>query len=100
FLEELLSNDSPLLPENESFHFDVPSSLRPPAKPPDVGIYFEPDTGFLTTKVGVENRYMVTLVDGVLASGVVMIFEIDIAFYATPNSFDNPLDFSYPPPQP
>ncbi|GJW04884.1 hypothetical protein Tco_1563740 [Tanacetum coccineum] len=51
FLEELLSNDSPSLPENESFHFDVPSSPRPPAKPPDDGIYFEPDTGLLTTKV-------------------------------------------------
>ncbi|GKG40317.1 hypothetical protein Tco_0467094, partial [Tanacetum coccineum] len=33
FLEELLSNDSPLLPENESFHFDVLSSPRPPTKP-------------------------------------------------------------------
>ncbi|GKG13997.1 hypothetical protein Tco_0350957, partial [Tanacetum coccineum] len=32
FLKEMLSNDSPLLPENESFHFDVPSSPRPPAK--------------------------------------------------------------------
>nr|GFA50408.1 hypothetical protein [Tanacetum cinerariifolium] len=31
FLEELLSNDSRSLPENESFHFDVPSSPRPPA---------------------------------------------------------------------
>ncbi|GJT37600.1 hypothetical protein Tco_0937465, partial [Tanacetum coccineum] len=31
---------------------------------------------------GVENRYMATLVDGVLANGVVMIFEMDIAFYA------------------
>ncbi|GKF31393.1 hypothetical protein Tco_0101191, partial [Tanacetum coccineum] len=53
FLEELLSNDSPLLPihENESFHFDVPSSPRPPAKPPDDGIYIEPDTGVLTAKV-------------------------------------------------
>ncbi|GJV74034.1 hypothetical protein Tco_1494029 [Tanacetum coccineum] len=51
FLEELLSNDSPSLPENESFHFDVPSSPRPPAKPPDDGIYIEPDTGVLTTKV-------------------------------------------------
>nr|GEX86786.1 hypothetical protein [Tanacetum cinerariifolium] len=51
FLEELLSNDSPSLPKNESFHFDVPSSLRPPAKSPDDGIYFEPDTGLLTTKV-------------------------------------------------
>ncbi|GJS99949.1 hypothetical protein Tco_0821119 [Tanacetum coccineum] len=51
FLEELLSNDSPSLPENESFHFDIPSPLRPPVKPPDDGIYFEPDTGLLTTKV-------------------------------------------------
>nr|GEZ13996.1 hypothetical protein [Tanacetum cinerariifolium] len=34
-LEELLDNYSLLLPENESFHFDIPSSSRPPAKPPD-----------------------------------------------------------------
>nr|GEX48066.1 hypothetical protein [Tanacetum cinerariifolium] len=34
-LEELLSNVSLSLPENESFHFDIPSSSRPPAKPPD-----------------------------------------------------------------
>ncbi|GKA80158.1 hypothetical protein Tco_0786754 [Tanacetum coccineum] len=51
FLEELLSNDSPSLPENESFHFDVPSSPRPPAKPPDDGIYFEPYTGVFTKVV-------------------------------------------------
>ncbi|GKA79229.1 hypothetical protein Tco_0785825 [Tanacetum coccineum] len=57
FLEELLSNDSLSLPENESFHFDRyydPSSPRPPAKPPDDdGIHFdiEPDTGILTAKV-------------------------------------------------
>ncbi|GKA62687.1 hypothetical protein Tco_0762206 [Tanacetum coccineum] len=51
FLEELLSNDSPSLLENDSFHFDIPLSPRPPAKPPDDGIYFEPDTGLLTTKV-------------------------------------------------
>ncbi|GJT90388.1 hypothetical protein Tco_1079233 [Tanacetum coccineum] len=31
---------------------------------------------------GVENRYMATHVDGVFANGVVMIFEMDIAFYA------------------
>ncbi|GKF09483.1 hypothetical protein Tco_0043707, partial [Tanacetum coccineum] len=42
FLKELLSNDSPLLLENESFHFDVPSSPRPHTKQPDDGIYFEP----------------------------------------------------------
>nr|GEV64419.1 hypothetical protein [Tanacetum cinerariifolium] len=34
-LEELLSNDSLSLPKNESFHFDIPSSPRPFAKPPD-----------------------------------------------------------------
>nr|GEW07323.1 hypothetical protein [Tanacetum cinerariifolium] len=33
-LEEFLSNDSFSLPENESFHFDIPSSSRPPTKPP------------------------------------------------------------------
>ncbi|GJW64854.1 hypothetical protein Tco_0116738 [Tanacetum coccineum] len=53
FLEELFSNDSPSLPENESFYFDIPSSPRQPAKPPDDGIFFdfEPDTGVLTAKV-------------------------------------------------
>ncbi|GKF25193.1 hypothetical protein Tco_0081087, partial [Tanacetum coccineum] len=49
FLEELLSNDSLSLPETESFHFDhydVLSSPRPPAKPPDARIFFvfKPDT--------------------------------------------------------
>nr|GEU43971.1 hypothetical protein [Tanacetum cinerariifolium] len=34
-LEELLSNDSLSLHENESFRFDIPSSSRPLAKPPD-----------------------------------------------------------------
>ncbi|GJV29012.1 hypothetical protein Tco_1385460 [Tanacetum coccineum] len=51
FLEELLSNDSPSLHENKSFHFDVPSSPRPPTKPPDDGINFEPDTGVFTKVV-------------------------------------------------
>ncbi|GJR75928.1 hypothetical protein Tco_0088293, partial [Tanacetum coccineum] len=51
FLEELLSNDSPSLLENESFHFDVPLFPCPPVKPPDDGIYFEPDKGLLTGKV-------------------------------------------------
>nr|GEV92022.1 hypothetical protein [Tanacetum cinerariifolium] len=37
-LEELLSNDSLSHPENESFNFDIPSSSRPPAKPPDGNI--------------------------------------------------------------
>ncbi|GKB73924.1 hypothetical protein Tco_0935336 [Tanacetum coccineum] len=51
--DELLSNDSLCLPENESFHFDRyydPLSPRPLAKPPDDdGIHFdiEPDTRIL-----------------------------------------------------
>ncbi|GKB11735.1 hypothetical protein Tco_0845658, partial [Tanacetum coccineum] len=49
FLDELLSNDSPPLPENESSnldHFNDPSSPRPPPELPDVEICFdfEPDT--------------------------------------------------------
>ncbi|GJX59977.1 hypothetical protein Tco_0291367, partial [Tanacetum coccineum] len=56
FLVELLNNDYISLPEYESFHIDfynVPSSHRPPKKPPDDDVYFdiEPDTGVLTTKV-------------------------------------------------
>nr|GEV17464.1 hypothetical protein [Tanacetum cinerariifolium] len=50
FLEELLSNDSLSLPENESFHFDVPSSSRPPAKPPDDD-EIKPDTAIFSAKV-------------------------------------------------
>ncbi|GKG52783.1 hypothetical protein Tco_0549895, partial [Tanacetum coccineum] len=50
FLEEFISNDSPSLPENESFYFDVPSSPRPPAKPPNDD-EIEPDAGVLTAKV-------------------------------------------------
>ncbi|GKE49794.1 hypothetical protein Tco_1481052 [Tanacetum coccineum] len=50
-LEEFLSNDSPSLTVNESFHFDVPSSLSPPTKPSDDRIYFEPDTGVSIVKV-------------------------------------------------
>nr|GEW21281.1 putative ribonuclease H-like domain-containing protein [Tanacetum cinerariifolium] len=48
-LEELLSNGSLSLSENESFHFDIPSSPRPPAKPSDDEI--KPSSGILTVKV-------------------------------------------------
>nr|GFA66207.1 hypothetical protein [Tanacetum cinerariifolium] len=44
-LEELLDNYSLSLPEIESFHFDIPSSYRPPAKPPDG------NTGILNIKM-------------------------------------------------
>nr|GEW25785.1 hypothetical protein [Tanacetum cinerariifolium] len=59
FLEELLRNDSLPLSENESSsfdHHDDPSFPRPPSKPPDVEIFFEPDSGFLTTNVVKVNK--------------------------------------------
>nr|GFA31226.1 hypothetical protein [Tanacetum cinerariifolium] len=43
--EELLDNYSHSLPKNESFHFDIPLSSRPPAKPPDG------NTGILNIKM-------------------------------------------------
>nr|GFD34541.1 hypothetical protein [Tanacetum cinerariifolium] len=43
--EELLDNYSLRIPENESFHFDIPLSSRPPAKPPDG------NTGILNIKM-------------------------------------------------
>nr|GEV66154.1 hypothetical protein [Tanacetum cinerariifolium] len=49
-LEELHSNDSLLLLENESFHFDIPSSLLPPTKPPDDDD-IEPNLEIFTVKV-------------------------------------------------
>nr|GEZ34036.1 hypothetical protein [Tanacetum cinerariifolium] len=56
FLEELLSNDSIPLPENESSNFDHhndPLFPCPPPKPPDVEIFFdfEPDSGELILAV-------------------------------------------------
>nr|GEV40117.1 hypothetical protein [Tanacetum cinerariifolium] len=48
--EELLRNDSLSLPENESFHFDIPSSPCPLAKPPDDD-EIEPNSGMLNVKV-------------------------------------------------
>nr|GFB13055.1 hypothetical protein [Tanacetum cinerariifolium] len=43
--EELLDNYSLSLPVNESYHFDIPSFSRPPAKPPDG------NTGILNIKM-------------------------------------------------
>nr|GFC08756.1 hypothetical protein [Tanacetum cinerariifolium] len=44
-LDKLLDNYSISLPTNESYHFDIPSPYRPPAKPPDG------DTGTLNIKM-------------------------------------------------
>nr|GEV72692.1 hypothetical protein [Tanacetum cinerariifolium] len=52
--EELLSNDTPPIPENESSninHHHDPSFPHPPLKPSDVEVFFEPDSGVLTTNV-------------------------------------------------
>nr|GEU50795.1 hypothetical protein [Tanacetum cinerariifolium] len=49
-LEELLSNDSLSLPENVSFHFDIPSSPRPLTKPPDDD-EIKPNLKILTVRV-------------------------------------------------
>ncbi|GJW90297.1 hypothetical protein Tco_0167850 [Tanacetum coccineum] len=61
FLEELLSNDSPPLPENESFsldHFDDPSLPHPPPEPPDVEICFnfEPDAALFRRSGGLHSE--------------------------------------------
>ncbi|GKE39302.1 hypothetical protein Tco_1462707 [Tanacetum coccineum] len=53
-IEELFDFLSFLVTKSFHFdHYDVPSSPRPLAKPPDDGIFFhfKPDTGVLTTKV-------------------------------------------------
>nr|GEU75724.1 hypothetical protein [Tanacetum cinerariifolium] len=47
-VEELLDNYSLSLSEIESFHFDIPLSYRPPAKPPDGNI------GILNIKMGLK----------------------------------------------
>nr|GEZ57041.1 hypothetical protein [Tanacetum cinerariifolium] len=49
-LEQLLRNDSRSLSKNESFNFYIPSSLCPPAKPPDDD-EIEPNSGILIIKV-------------------------------------------------
>nr|GEW05797.1 hypothetical protein [Tanacetum cinerariifolium] len=63
FLEELLSNHTPPFPKNKSSNFDHhddPSFPRPPPEPPEVGVFFEPDSGVLTTKVvkGISEHYV------------------------------------------
>nr|GEY54270.1 hypothetical protein [Tanacetum cinerariifolium] len=63
-LEELLDNYSLSLLENESFHFDIPSSSRPPAKPPDgnIGILNIKMMGDISEQKVPMPRLMITLV--------------------------------------
>nr|GEX64142.1 hypothetical protein [Tanacetum cinerariifolium] len=65
-LEELLSNDSIPLFENESSNFDHHDNLsfsRPPPEPSDVKVFFKPDSGVLTTKVvkAISEHYVLIL---------------------------------------
>nr|GEW08009.1 hypothetical protein [Tanacetum cinerariifolium] len=62
-LEELLIDDSIPIPENELsnfYHQDDPSFPRPLPEPPDIEIFFEPDSGVLTTNVvkGISEHYV------------------------------------------
>nr|GEX00096.1 hypothetical protein [Tanacetum cinerariifolium] len=62
-LQELLVDDSISLLENESFYFDHQDDSSfppPPPEPPDVEIFFEPDSGVLTTNVvkGISEHYV------------------------------------------
>nr|GEX94067.1 ribonuclease H-like domain-containing protein [Tanacetum cinerariifolium] len=62
-LEEFLSNETPILSKNKLSNFDHhddPPFLRPPPEPPDVEVFFEPDSGVLTTKVvkGISEHYV------------------------------------------
>nr|GEU68046.1 hypothetical protein [Tanacetum cinerariifolium] len=63
FLEELLVDDSIPILENESSDFDHQDDLsfpRLPPEPPDVEIFFKPDSGVLTTNVvkGISEHYV------------------------------------------
>nr|GEY47915.1 hypothetical protein [Tanacetum cinerariifolium] len=49
--EDLLSNDSLSFPENESFHFDIPSSSRPPAKPPNDPRHFNAESDLIKSSL-------------------------------------------------
>nr|GEW71633.1 protein QUIRKY-like [Tanacetum cinerariifolium] len=62
-LEELLDNYSLSLPANESYHFDIPSSYRPPAKPPVGSFEYYCSSQFLDSGVNlwvnvIEGKYL------------------------------------------
>nr|GEX91813.1 hypothetical protein [Tanacetum cinerariifolium] len=63
-LEELLDNYSLSLPKNESFHFDIPSFFRPPAKPPDG------NTGILNIKMMGDNSEQKVSIPGLTITRV------------------------------
>nr|GEY04832.1 reverse transcriptase domain-containing protein [Tanacetum cinerariifolium] len=93
-LEELLDNYSLLLPKNESYHFDIPSPSRPPAKPPD-GVkrrrVRDPDSNVVMGTFLLNNRYASILFDtGADRSFISTAFSSLIDIVPTPlgNSYD------------
>nr|GEY17370.1 hypothetical protein [Tanacetum cinerariifolium] len=63
-LKDLLNNDTLSLPEIESFHFDIPSFSRPPAKPPDgnAGIFNVKMMGDISEQKVLMPKLMIALV--------------------------------------
>nr|GFC38077.1 hypothetical protein [Tanacetum cinerariifolium] len=103
-LEELLSNDTPPLPENESSNFDHhddPSFSRSPSELPDVEIFFDlkPDTGVLTTKVvkGIYKHYVLmpnilpTLPDKVFKPSILSYLLVSHRDKITSDFSENPM---------
>nr|GEW62931.1 hypothetical protein [Tanacetum cinerariifolium] len=82
-LEELLSNDSFSLPENESFHFDIPSPLRPPAKPPD-NDEIEPNSGILTVKMGLKAFQLPSESPMMIYGGNIPILDVPFLYFYPP----------------
>nr|GEW07303.1 hypothetical protein [Tanacetum cinerariifolium] len=62
-LKDLHKNDTLLIPKIESFHFDIPSFSRPPAKPPDgnTGILNIKMMGDISDQKAFMHKLMITL---------------------------------------
>nr|GEV83091.1 hypothetical protein [Tanacetum cinerariifolium] len=82
-LEVLLSNDSLSLPENESFHFDIPSSHRPHVKPPDDD-EIKPNLGILTVKVGLKAFQLSSESPMMIYEGNTPILDVLFLYYYPP----------------
>nr|GEW39323.1 hypothetical protein [Tanacetum cinerariifolium] len=80
FLEEFLRNDSLPLSKNESSNFDHhddPSFPSPPPEPPDVEVFFKPDSGVLTAKMMEDISEHYVLMPTVLPSQLTLCPNID-----------------------
>nr|GEY35274.1 hypothetical protein [Tanacetum cinerariifolium] len=109
-LDELLSNDSLLLPEIESFYFDIPLFFRPPPKPPDgnTGILNVKMMGDISEQKVLMPKLMITLVPNQEKSPVLLSHLGHEAFQLSANCpmrihgkntpiLDVPLFHFYPP---